>query len=143
MLNSFKTLNIRKPNRRRSNSDSDNSFTLRKSPDRENNMKIVPYVKPSGGTASSNVYDSGYSKTLAKFNVKTLSDDDSDYKPTSYSRSTAANSQQQQRKVKNLSSSSDDDNTARLSSRSNQTRKNTKTLHSSSTNLRSTTKSTG
>lgn len=130
-------------NRRPSNSDSDNSFNGRKSPDRENKMKIVPYVKPSGGTASSNVYDSGYSKTLAKFNVKTLSDDDSDYKPTSYSRSTAGNSQQQQRKVKNLSSSSDDDNTARLSSRSNQTRKNTKTLHSSSTNLRSTTKSTG
>jgi hypothetical protein len=97
-------------------------------------MKVMPYIKPT--TKPTNVYNDDYSKPLAKFNIKTLSDDESDFgrKPPSYSRSMA-------RKIDNDSDSSDTNN--RPSARSAQVRRNTKTLQNSATDLRASSKSAG
>lgn len=108
-------------------------------------MKIVPYVKSN---TSTNVYDthgsSSASKPFAKFNIKTLSDDDSDYKPAnSYSRSTTTAQAARKINNNNFSDSSDDErnNPRMASSRSAQVRRNTKTLTESE--LRGTSKSAG
>lgn len=106
-------------------------------------MKIVPYVKSNA--TSSNVYDtqSSSSKPFAKFNIRTLSDDESDYGPKSRSVTNppSYNHNSNQRNSKRFSDSSDEDFKGHMSSRSATVRRNTKTLNES--DLRATSKSAG